>query len=128
MRRARLASFVRYDLTQKITDLRGRDVPSEQKAGPDGRLVEDPDSPPLTLGLALFRAALFVPIGVNPTGEEKYKQGMIADKIARAGEVVDLPLPEVAWLHEQVGKAYMPTVVFRVWHMLEPSGANEKVN
>lgn len=104
---------MRYDLSQPILDLQGHPLPSE----------ETPGSAPLTLGMVLFRSALFVEAGQNPPGEEKFKAGKLAEKIASAGSSVDLTTDEMARLRAAVGRMYMPTLVFRVWTLIDAHSA-----
>jgi hypothetical protein len=111
---------MRYDLTQLVIDLHGKTLRSEQHAQvPNGALVDDPNSPPLTLGVVLFRAALFVESGTNPPAEEKFRQGQLAEKIIKGASSVDLTTEEMARLKASVGRMYMPTIVFRVWSMID---------
>jgi hypothetical protein len=121
---------MRYDLTTPITDLLGKPMMSDNKPGPTpGSTVEDEDSPPLTLGVVLFRAALFVQAGMNPPAEEKFRQGKLAEKIIKAGSTVDLTTEEMAKLRTQVGIMYFPTIVMRVWELLDahvhPAGGDK---
>jgi hypothetical protein len=110
---------MRYDLTQQVLDLTGKTMPSEAKVGPSGELIDDPESAPLTLGIALFRAALFVEKHVNPPAEEKFRQAALAEKIFKGGSSVDLTTEEMGRLRSAVGRMYMPTIIFRVWTMLD---------
>lgn len=124
----RLLRQMRYDLAQPITDLHGKALHSEQLQTPAGA-IEDPQSPPLTLGLVLFRAALFVEAGANPPAEEKFRQAQLAEKIVKGGSSVDLSTEEMARLRTQVGRMYMPTIVYRVWQMLDTHvGGADKIN
>src|ERR1700677_2215505 len=110
----RVASHpMRYDLTQPILDFAGKAMRSEHIQGPTGALMEDPASPELTLGIVLFRAALFVEAGANPPAEEKFRQGQLAEKIVKAGSSVDLTTEEMAKLRAQVGRMYLPTIIYR---------------
>jgi|ERR1700684_389579 len=120
---------MRYDLTQAVLDLHGKALHSEQAAGPNGALFDDPNSPPLTLGVVFFRAALFVEAGTNPPAEEKFRQGQLAEKISKAASSIDLTTEEMAKLRTAVGRMYMPTIVFRVWTMIDAhSAGSSEVN
>lgn len=127
-RSLRVPSLMRYDLTQPITDLHGKPLYSEQTLI-DGAVRDDPKSPPLTLGIVLFRAALFVEANTNPPAEDKFRQAQLAEKISKAGSTVDLNTEEMGRLRTAVGRMYMPTTVFRVWTMIDVhSGGSEQVN
>lgn len=127
--RGTVASLMRYDLTQAITDLHGKSLHSEQARGPDGSVSDDPNSAPLTLEIVLFRAALFVEANTNPPAEEKFRQGQLAAKIANAGSSVDLSTEEMNRLRISVGRMYMPTIVFRVWTLIDAhSAGSDQVN
>jgi hypothetical protein len=110
---------MRYDLTQPIMDLYGHSVPVDPEPGAGGKGFIDGPSPALTLGMVLFRAALFVEANSNPPAEEKYRQAQLADKIVKGGSTVDLTTEEMGKLRTQVGRMYMPTIVYRVWGMLD---------
>lgn len=111
---------MRYDLTQPILDLRGEAFRSQYVPGTQ---TDDPASPPLTLGLVLTRAALFVEAGTNPPADEKFRQGRLAEKIHQAGSSVDLTTEEMSKLRTAVGRMYLPTIVFRVWTMIDAHSA-----
>jgi hypothetical protein len=118
-----------YDLTKPITDIQGKPLHADQKPGPDGKgFVEDTDSAPLTLGIVLIRAALYVEGGTNPPAEEKFHQAELADKIVRGGESVDLTTEEMGRLRTAVGRMYMPTILFRVWRLLDAHVGTERPN
>jgi len=56
------------------------------------------------------------------SGEDRFKLGRIASKIA---DTKELSVDELASVKERVGKFYMPTVVYKVWSILDPVGTNE---
>lgn len=120
---------MRYDLTQQVLDLHGKTLNSEQAVGPNGAPMDDPKSPPLTLGIVFFRAALFVEANTNPPAEEKFKQAQLAEKITKAGSTVDLNTEEMGRLRAAVGRMYLPTIIYRVWNMIDAhSGGSTQVN
>lgn len=128
-RSLKVPSLMRYDLTQPVTDLHGKPLHSEQTVAPNGQPMDDPKSPDLTLGIVLFRAALFVEANTNPPAEEKFKQAQLAEKIVKAGSTVDLSTEEMGKLRTAVGRMYLPTIVFRVWTMIDShSGGSDQVN
>ena len=113
---------MRYDLTQPILDLLGNPMSSATLPGPNGE--NDPDAPNYTLGLVLFRAALFVESGTNPPAEEKFRQAQLAEKIYKGNSSVDLSTEEMAKLRLAVGRMYGPTIVFRGWSMIDVHSAD----
>lgn len=109
---------MRYDLTQPILDLHKHQIKDAET--PEG----------YTLGLVLERASVFMEQGNNPAGEVKLKQFQLGLKIAdaMADGHVDLTTEEMGTLRAAVGKMYMPTIVGRVFSMLDVHSGTDKPN
>lgn len=101
---------MKYDLTTPITDFKGK-------------RITDADNPEgYTLGSCLIRALCYVEAvqgQAQPPAEEKFKAGLLAQKIATAGDSVDLTTEEMALAKHQVGRLFLPLMLVQVWNLLE---------
>lgn len=95
--------------------------------GLDGKPILEPANPmdpgaggkELKLRDVLVRSALFVDQNKNPTGEEKFKGFMLAQKIHDDDGTEEYSIEDMAHLKEQVGKMWMTLTVGTVWSILD---------
>ena len=102
-------TVMRYDPTSPIKDLKGNTI------------TDEIDKDGYTLGSVLYRSALFVIAGENPPADEKNKSFLLAEKIQLGIEegMVSVTIEEAADLRKKVGLMWAPTVMGRVWRLLE---------
>lgn len=87
---------------------------------------------PVYLAQVLITALGMVFQNENPSGDEKFRRGVLAGRIKEAflkdGEM-EFSEEEVKLLKYVVGKAYSPFVVYAVWNLLDGKEvSNEKRN
>lgn len=96
--------------------------------GLDGKPIMEPPSTadaelkPMKLRDVLVRSALFVEQSKNPSGEDKFKGYLLAQKLHDDDGTEEYSIEEMALIKEQVGKMWMPITVGIVWKILEAAG------
>ena len=95
-------------------------IPSGQKNLMGGDIMID--GPEITLRAVSMTALTGVYEDErNLSGDEKVKRWMLAVKLKRAGDSVDLVSEEIVLIKKLIGKAYGPIVCGQSWQLLEPT-------
>lgn len=106
--------MLNIDLDQIIKGLDGKSIME-----PINQLDPGAGGKEIKLRDVLVRSALFIEQNKAPTGEEKFKGFMLAQKIHDDDGTEEYTIEEMAHLKEQVGKMWMSLTVGVVWNILE---------
>lgn len=94
-------------------------IPDELDTGlPNEKCGDIAGHPCLTLGTAIFHALVRPYQDENPTGEEKYRRGELAEKVKKEGA---LGPQDIILVKQLVGKLYSPLIVRQAYQALDPS-------
>ena len=94
--------------------------------GLDGEPIKDETGKDVRLSTPCINSLVAAPQNEQIEPVEKLTRWVLAQKITKAKEPIDLPIEEVAKIKELTGK-YMPTLIMgSVWQILESSNGKDK--